>query len=84
LVSPDALAQIFQLHLWVRQSATNVSARYQMTFDLSVDFYLSLQSPRPEKRLNASRRQSAQSVFGLSALAGYLWFIRLNVSQFGR
>jgi hypothetical protein len=50
-------------------------------FDLSVDLCRLLDFARLE-RLDSSRRQPVQIV--LSALAGYRWFIRLKVSQFGR
>ena len=65
-----------------RAQTSDVSVRYQMAFDLSVDLCRLLDSARLERRLDSSRRQPAQIV--LSALAGYLWFIRLKVSQFGR
>jgi hypothetical protein len=55
-----------------------------MAFDLSVDLCPLVDSARLEKRLSSSRRQPAQIVLSLSALAGYPWFIRLKVSQFGR
>ena len=45
-----------------RAQTSDVSARYQMAFDLSVDRCRLLDSVRLERRLNSSRRQPAQIV----------------------